>query len=264
VLAAAQQQRIRRTVHLSSVAVYGKAAAMIDERHPHRSRGNYYAHCKIEAERVCDEFMSHGVPVVVLRPSIIYGPFSEAWTVSFARRLMSGKWGTFGHQGQGLCNLVYVTDVVQAIVRALDSDRAVGQCFNVSGSEVITWNDYFSRFNDALQRDPLRELRVWPLALKARILSPARSLAKFALARYAKSITTLHAKSALAATYMSRTESTLKLTPTREQLKLYGVRAQYSIEKARDQLGFVPKVDIGQGLRWSVEWLRQQGLLDQR
>jgi nucleoside-diphosphate-sugar epimerase len=244
------------------VAVYGKAQGRIDETHPRRSKGNPYARWKIAAERVCEEFVQQGVPLVVLRPSIIYGPFSEAWTVSFAKRLESGRWGTFGPRGEGTCNLVYVTDVVQGIYRALIAERAAGQVYHVNGAELITWNEYFTRFNDALGRPPLPELNTWPIAFKARLFSPVRSAARFALARFGSAITKLHALSSLAARSMSATESTLKLTPTSEQLKLYGVRAEYDITKARTELGYEPAVDLEQGLGYCVAWLRQQGVVE--
>ncbi len=260
-LAAASQHRLDRIVHLSSVAVYGKAPGIIDEACPRRSKGSHYAELKIAAEKVCEEFIDRGTPVVVLRPSIIYGPFSEAWTVSFAKRLASGKWGTMGRRGEGNCNLVYVTDVVQAIYRALLAENAAGEFFNVNGDDVITWNEYFSRFNTALGREPLPAINTWPIAVKAQLLSPVRTSAKYALARFGRVAMRLHAQSSLAAKYMKATESLLKLTPTNEQLKLYGVRAKYVIDKAKDELGYAPRVGSKQGLEFCVAWLHQQGIL---
>ena len=133
VMEAAQRARLRQVVHLSSVAVYGKSPGVMSEDCPRLSRGNRYAAYKIAAEQVVEQYCAQGVPAVVLRPSIVYGPFSTAWTVSFARRLMSGRWGTMGRYADGKCNLVYVTDVVQAVHRALNTDRAVGETFNVNG-----------------------------------------------------------------------------------------------------------------------------------
>ncbi len=155
VLTTAHEMGLRRVVHLSSVGVYGNATGVIDENGARTGRGNAYAKRKIAAELICEQFIARGTPVVVLRPTIIYGPFSYAWTISFANRLWSGQWGTFGRAGEGKCNLVYVTDVVQAIFRALQSEHAAGQTFNVNGDEIITWNDYFVRFNEALGRPPL-------------------------------------------------------------------------------------------------------------
>jgi nucleoside-diphosphate-sugar epimerase len=260
VLATASELGLRRVVHLSSVGVFGNTAGVIDENGA-RSGRNAYAKRKIAAELICEQFIARGTPVVVLRPTIIYGPFSYAWTVSFANRLWSGQWGTFGRAGEGKCNLVYVTDVVQSIFRALESDQAPGQTFNVNGDEIITWNDYFVRFNEALGRPPLPAVNTWPIAVKSRLLFPVREAGRFALTRFNGTLMKLHAKSSLAAKYMKVTESSLKLTPTSDQLKLYGLDVEYPIDKARDRLGYSPQVSVSQGLEFGVAWLRQQGLL---
>jgi predicted dehydrogenase/nucleoside-diphosphate-sugar epimerase len=259
VLAVAQELGIAKIVHLSSVAVYGKVNGILNEQHPRQSFGNPYAQAKIDAEHVVEDFLQLGLSVIALRPSIIYGPFGEAWTVSFVRRLFSGRWGTFGLRGEGYCNLVYVTDVVQAIAQALFAPAEPG-FYNVNGDERMTWNDFFCRFNEHLGHAPLRPISTWPIVAKARLLEPVRSAAKFALHRFGSTITRLHAQSALAAKYMGMTESSLKLTPTREQLKLYGIRAEYPIDKARQQLGYAPRVGSEQGLAWCAAWAAQQGL----
>jgi UDP-glucose 4-epimerase len=261
VLEAAHEMGIRRVVHLSSVGVYGNAAGNIDEDFRLPASGNAYARRKIAAERVCLEYIERGLPVVILRPTIVYGPFSYAWTVSFANRLWSGKWGTFGHAGEGQCNLVYITDVVQAIHRALHSESATGHTFNINGDEIITWNEYFRRFNEALGRPPLPVLKTWPVAIKSRALAPVRAAGRLALSRFNSTLMKLHAKSALAARYMKVTESSLKLTPTSDQLKLYGLDVKYVIDRAREDLGYSPLVNVNKGLDFSVTWLRQQGLL---
>ena len=260
VLAMADELGLRRVVHLSSVGVYGNAAGIVDEE-VKRSGSNAYAKRKIAAEQVCEQFIARGTPVVVLRPTIIYGPFSYAWTVSFANRLWSGRWGTFGRAGEGKCNLVYVTDVVQAIFRALQSETEPGGTYNINGDEIITWNEYFVRFNQALGRPPLAALRTWPIAVKSRLLFPVREVGRFALTRFNSPLMNLHARSALAAKYMKVTESSLKLTPTSDQLKLYGLDVQYPIEKARNQLGYTPQVSVSQGLEFSAAWLRHHELL---
>jgi nucleoside-diphosphate-sugar epimerase len=261
VLQAAREAGLQRVVHVSSVAVYGAATGEIQEDLPRVPGRNAYARQKSAAEDVCLESMAAGTPVVVLRPTIIYGPFSYTWTVSFAHRLWSGHWGTFGAAGEGLCNLVYVTDVVQAIFRALHREDAVGQTFNVNGNEIISWNDYFRQFNAALGRPPLPQLRTWPIAVRSRLLAPVRVAGRFALTHCNNALMKLNSRSSLAARYMKLTESSLKLTPTSDQLKLYGTDVRYSIDKARDRLGYEPRVGVSRGLEFSAAWLRQHGLL---
>src|SRR5215470_5160983 len=71
--------RIERFVHISSAAVYGlrpPAGAHIESA-PLRLTGNLYADSKLRAERVVARFASRGLPVITLRPSIVYGPYSS-------------------------------------------------------------------------------------------------------------------------------------------------------------------------------------------
>ena len=71
----------------------------------------------------------------------------------------------------------------------------------------------------------------------------------------------LYTGSRVAGKLMKSTESSLKLTPTPGQLKSYQVDAEFPIDKARQQLGYTPKVDVDSGLQMSVEWLRHHGTL---
>jgi nucleoside-diphosphate-sugar epimerase len=259
VMTVAADLKIARVVHLSSVAVYGAAVGNVTEKTPRTPSGNWYAKSKVAAEEICEDFIRRGVPISMLRPSIVYGPFSYTWTTSFATRIASGRWGTLGKAGDGTCNLVYVTDVVQAIVRALHAPAAIGETFNVNGGDSLTWNEYFVRMNQALGYPPLRSLKPWRMAVKSRLLTPVRAAGRLALGRFRSAIMKLHAKSPLAAQTMRLTESSLKLTPTPDQLKLFGQRVEYSIDKAKQTLGYAPQVDVAQGVDFSVAWLRQQG-----
>jgi nucleoside-diphosphate-sugar epimerase len=60
---------------------------------------------------------------------------------------------------------------------------------------------------------------------------------------------------------MKVTESSLRQTPTTDQLRLYAVDVEYPIDKARRCMGYDPRVGLDQGLDWSVSWLRQNGLV---
>ena len=91
-LQAAQAAGVRRVVYLSSVAVYGEAAGMVDETTPALGEPTAYARSKLEAEALCHRAAAAGLEVVILRPTLIYGPFGETWTIAYATRLASGRW----------------------------------------------------------------------------------------------------------------------------------------------------------------------------
>ena len=98
---------------------------------------------------------ARGLPVTIFRPSIVYGPWSDQWTAALAERLRSGRWRRYARYGEGTCNLVYVDDLVAAALSSIHSDAAAGQAFNVGGGDLVTWNEYFDRFNRAMGLPPL-------------------------------------------------------------------------------------------------------------
>ena len=115
-LEAAQRSGVKRFVYLSTAEVYGTdVSGQIDEMFPYQYTGREYTDSKIEAEKLCWEFYGKGLPLTILRPSIVYGPFSKSWLVRMAQRLLSGKWGMFENYGDGNCNLVYVDDLVSPL-----------------------------------------------------------------------------------------------------------------------------------------------------
>jgi hypothetical protein len=102
-----------------------------------------YSGWKAHTERIAMEHIEKGVPVAILRPSIVYGPLNRNWTRGFARALVGRGWPIPRERCTGRCNAVFVEDVVQAVGLVLESDAAVGHAFNVNGNERLrgttTW-----------------------------------------------------------------------------------------------------------------------------
>ena len=84
-LEVALAQGVRRFVHLSTTAVYGHVSGKIDETVPYQSMGWEYGDAKIEAEKLCWEFYEKGLPLTVIRPPIVYGPFSRIGLLDLPR-----------------------------------------------------------------------------------------------------------------------------------------------------------------------------------
>ena len=122
-------------------AVYGDVSGNVDETYPYEYTGNPYGDSKIEAETICWEYYERGLPICILRPTIVYGPFSKLWTIEFAQGMQSGAWLLPQQYCQGICNLVYIDDLVSAIVLALQKQEAIGKAFNINGGENLKWNE---------------------------------------------------------------------------------------------------------------------------
>jgi nucleoside-diphosphate-sugar epimerase len=171
--AAARQAGVRRIVHLSSMAVYGSATGVVTETSPLSAPANGYGMAKRACEDRIAAYRDAGGDAVVLRPSCVHGPGSEQWTGRIARLLRAGRIGDLGPAGDGTCNLIYIDDLAAAIIRCCTDPSAGGETFNVSDTELLTWNQFLVRFARALGATPVRRLTGRRLTLEAKLAAPA-------------------------------------------------------------------------------------------
>lgn len=263
-LEAAVKHGVTRFVFVSTAEVYGPdVQGRIKESHAIESTGRLYGDAKIEAEQVCREFHSRGVKPTILRPSLIYGPFGESWTVEVAKRLQSGKWGLFDQQGDGKANLVYVDDLVQAIVRSLTMDEAKGEAFNVNGPDIVSWNEYFQRCNSALKLPPLKRISATRSRLRTKVMDSVSFVAGKIVERFEDKLMEIYLQGGWAGRMMKRIKGELDCTPSGGELNdLYARDVVYEDQKARDLMGYDPQYDIESGIRQSVYWLQHSELAE--
>jgi len=263
VLEAAARPGVSRVLHLSTAEVYGPhVSGRVDETRSCTPSGSAYADAKIEAERLVWEHSSRGLPVTVFRPSIVYGPWSEQWTAALAQRLQSGRWGRYARYGDGTCNLVYVDDLVAVALSSIHEDKAVGQAFNVGGPDVLTWNEYFDRFNAAMGLPSLELRSASGAKIRSMVGGTVRAAAQVVLARFGEALMRIYERGGVAAAGMKRVKGWLSTNPSSTELeRLYSRKAIYDWSKAARLLGYQPAFDLDHGLRFSVEWLRYAGLL---
>lgn len=260
----AHRHGVERFIYLSSIAVYGKAAGTIREVDIPPYTGDDYGDSKIDGEKVCREFQQRGLPIVILRPTIVYGPHSNLWTEEVIAKLAAGQWGSFGENASGKCNLVYVDDLVRAILVCIKNPQAVGQVFHVNGPEIITWNEYFTRVQRDLGLPELKNYTKGASDLKAIALEPVRVMARYVRDHHMGLVKWLAECSPVLKRIIQRTETRIKGAPSRGEFALWSIDAVYSNEKLHASLGFVPKFDVARGLWLTHQWVRQIGYLSWR
>src|SRR5207237_284416 len=113
-----------------------------------------------------------GERAVVLRPGIVYGPGSAQWSERVARWLHAGRIGDLGACGDGYCNLVHVSDVCAATLKALGTRDAAGRAYNLGSPQPPTWNEYFVEYGRALGAVPVRRISRRRLRIETKILAP--------------------------------------------------------------------------------------------
>ncbi|MDB4265039.1 NAD-dependent epimerase/dehydratase family protein, partial [bacterium] len=258
-LEASMEKKIDRFVHLSTSEVYGDVSGQINEDSPLQYSGNEYSRMKIDAEKACWEFHRKGLPIVIIRPSIVYGPFGRNWTVRFAKTFIAGKGAIYEIYGEGKCNLVFIDDLVKGILIAIEHKNAIGQAFNFNGPEVISWNEYFQRFNEKMGLSPLKSINMFKVDMRSALMGPVRILGRFVRDNFMGPAKKIAETSEFVNIMMKRTENKLKTTLSREELKLFNKDTIYSCNKAKKLIKFYPSFSIDEGLNLTVAWLKHNG-----
>jgi 2-alkyl-3-oxoalkanoate reductase len=130
---------VRRLIHISTGSVHGQAPEPgSDETSALRTDQPFpYNNAKVLAERQFQALRKRGkVELVMLRPGIVFGP-RDIWISGIARQLSQGT-AYLVDGGRGICNTVYIDNLVHAVRLALEAP-VDGEVFLIGDSETITW-----------------------------------------------------------------------------------------------------------------------------
>lgn len=230
-LDAARAAGVRRFVHTSTVGVHGHVEVPpADETTPF-APGDVYQATKAEAETLALGYhRDHGLPVVVVRPCAIYGP-GETRLLKLFRAIARRRYAIVG-SGRALYHPVYIDDLLQGYLLALEKPEAVGEAFIVGGPRYVSQAE--------LAEMIARHTGGGMLPLKV----PVAPLRWAAAACEAVCIP-------------------LRIEPPlhRRRVEFWTKSRAFSIEKARRVLGYEPQVALEDGVARTTAWYRHAGWL---
>jgi UDP-glucose 4-epimerase len=139
ILEAARHENIGRVVYASTVWVYGDAPVdgELDEDAPLAHPAHLYTATKLAGEMYCNAYRElYGVESTILRFGIPYGPRARPAAVvpSFVARAQQGDALTIAGNGSQTRQFVYVEDLAEGVVLALERPSA-RRVYNLVGDE---------------------------------------------------------------------------------------------------------------------------------
>ena len=150
--ACAQQKRLKRFVNISSFAVYANEqnpnGSFLDESCPVERRpeirGEAYCFAKVKQDEIVSEFgRKFGIPYVIVRPGVVYGPGNE----SITGRVGIDSFGIFLHLGgSNRIPFTYVDNCVEAISLAGLKTGAEGNVFNVVDDDLPSSREFLRMY----------------------------------------------------------------------------------------------------------------------
>jgi 2-alkyl-3-oxoalkanoate reductase len=265
---AAHEAGVRRLVYLSSASVHGQAPLPgTDEESPlSRRQPVAYNNAKAWAEcRLLSLRAKGSVELVILRPGIVTGPRS-IWQTRFAAELLAGTAYWFD-DGRGICNSLYVDNLVHAIQLALTAPGIDGKAFLVGDTETVTWADLYRPIAHALGLDPIRLHNVDYVPLRRNVGELASAFEGSATGRVIASLIPKNVRRGIRAliTRVATTDASpwaIPVTPalplrsaTLEMSLLYRCAWKLPDTRARRLLGYQPVVSFAEGCRRTIGWL---------
>lgn len=226
-LRAARDAKVQRFIHLSTINAHGLPPPQnANADSPLSFAGDFYSVSKAEGERAAWQFArEHNVALTVIRPGCTYGPRSQAWTLTPLNRLRRGR-PVLIDGGNGICNAIYIDNLIDLILLALKNDTAIRQAFIGAEGRGVTWREFYGAYAKMLGVQKINSMPRWfPLS----VATVFELLAKFD-------------------GYPPRI--------ARSSVEFYSHRVVFDIEKSKRLLGYAPRVSFEEGMRKTEEWLR--------
>ena len=267
---AAKAAGVKRMVFMSSASVHGQAPEPgTDESsllHTHHRFA--YNNAKVCAERALIALRkSSSVELSILRPGIVFGPRSR-WVKDIADQLLSDS-AYLIDDGQGICNSIYVDNLIEAIGLALTVPAADRDVFIVGDRERVTWLEFYQHIADGLGRDLSSVHRLEAPQFKngltekfvaLRAGKPVQALLPLVPSSLKEAVKgAMHAVTAPPAPSPWALPNQTGPQVTEEFVALHQCSVQLPWKKAESILGYQPIVSFADGMKRSIGWLEFAG-----
>ncbi len=274
-LEAAIDAELECVVLFSTLYTFGfPTGGTLDERAKRHPYGGIYAESKQKMlNYALERAKSSGkTRIVVLTPSYVYGPNGEAFTKLPVTLAKDGAFALFD-QGQGLANYVYVDNVVDAILAALQIPQAHGEEF-ILNDGACTWREFLEPIFIALALE-LRELPLSALPASTPRIKMRDALFSMLKSAELRSWIKQSRLFPLFAPYLraAKTRFQPAVTSRLENLRLQQsdnsnipswlpelfspANTRFSSEKAKNLLNWQSRISLAEGQQRCIAWLTQ-------
>ena len=146
----ALERGVKRFIYTSSVAVNsGNTEIPLKEDLPYKPT-NKYGISKMEAERIAIGFREKGLPMVILRPCMVYGE-GEPHLMPLLTKLARFRLLFIPYFAADLrLHLVSARNVAACFVRCMEDPRGPGNVFNIADEDILTVRRLFEVVSDTL------------------------------------------------------------------------------------------------------------------
>ena len=274
-MAAAKENKIDYVVQTSSVVVHGETVPEnLTADSPLISYGDDYADAKLAAEKrfweLLDAYKLHGS---IIRPTYVWGPYSMWYTIDILDQMRNGKFA-WVENGNGICNAVYVGNVVDMCIKCCMEPDADHQAFIAKDNETMTWRELYGQYMSMIGKRPedypsvplkdgfVRKIR---LAYRTHLEKRMNELMdKYEAKKVASPKLALWLYKAPRKVMRLTRNWVMKNLPEKDaiEMAIYSQKKAIDVKKNKEVLHFEPRYSVEKGVELTKEWLKQTDLYD--
>jgi nucleoside-diphosphate-sugar epimerase len=228
---ACRRHQVRRLVYCSTQGVHGHVADVPGHEGSPIAPEDYYQQTKYEGERALWEVARDGLEATVLRPMGIYGPGDPGRFLMLFRAVRRGWFLMFG-DGEVFYHPCYIDHLVDAFELAAEHPKAVGETYLVGDDRYVSLNELVKTTGTSL-------------GLEVRIVYLP------------------YAPLWLASAVCEAVCLPLGIEPPlfRRRAEWFRQTRAFTVDKARRELGFEPRVPLAEGLAHTAAWYKEHGYI---
>ena len=154
------KDKTKQYIYISSASAYNKPSAnyVITEGTTLANPYWEYSRNKIACEIfLMEKYRNEGFPVTIVRPSHTYdersiplGVHGKKGSWQVIKRMMDGRPVIIHGDGESLWHLTFNEDFAVGYTALMGNRHAIGEAFQITGDEVLTWNQIYQTIADAL------------------------------------------------------------------------------------------------------------------
>jgi len=231
VLETAGRYGVRKFVYCSTCGVHGNVDHPPANEDAPIHPADYYQRTKYEAEALLMNETRKGMETVILRPAAIYGPGDPERFFMIFKRVAKGTFPMFGN-GRTLYHPLYIDNLIDAFLLCMRPGVGNGRTYLIADKTYYPIEEIVKAVASALDI-PVRipHFPMLPLVVLGHVVE---AICKpFGV--------------------------TPPIFPRR--VDWYRQNRAFDISRARNELGYVPRVSLDEGLRRTGAWYRQMGYL---
>lgn len=272
---AAKENQVKHIVMTSSVVVHGKTVpADLSADSPLIAYDDAYAAGKLAAEnrfwQLLEKYQLHGS---VIRPTYVWGPYSMWYTIHILNLMKKGDF-SWVDNGNGICNAVYVGNVVDMCIKCCTEPAADCQAFIATDGEQLTWREFYGQYLHMIGKRPEDYLSVplQPSAMRRMRLALRDCLEKNmkTLMDEYEALKPTSPRMALwvykAPRKVLRHLRNMVMWHIAEkgavEMAIYSQKTPINVDKNKELLNFVPRYSVAKGMELTKAWLKQTDLYD--